>query len=65
MACGSCGGKRHSTAYEVTLRDGTVVTKDASGTPLTMASARIVARADTTTGPRPSATVRAIPLKTV
>lgn len=60
---GCCGQNRANTAYQVTLRDGTIVTEDAGGSPLTMSSARIIARMDTTTGPRPSATVQAVPTK--
>lgn len=54
MACGSCGGSRARTDYEVTFRDGS---KNVFGT---VAEARMAVAADTSTGLR-SATYRAVP----
>jgi len=44
MACGSCGGRKANTEYEVTLRDGS--TKRAG----TMAEVRLLINTDTTSG---------------
>lgn len=52
---GCCGNRAAKQDYEVTLRDGTVKRVE------TLAEARIMARADVSEGPRPSATIRAVP----
>lgn len=56
MACGSCGGKKANTDYEVTMKDGTVKVVGS------MAEVRILRAQDTSVG-RPATTVRAVPRK--
>lgn len=56
MACGSCGGKKANTDYEVTMKDGTVKVVQS------MAEVRILKAQDTSVG-RPATTVRAVPRK--
>lgn len=56
MACGSCGGKKANTDYEVTMKDGTVKVV------ASMAEVRILRAQDTSVG-RPATTVRAVPRK--
>jgi len=46
MACGSCGGKRANTEYEVTFRDGSTTRVKS------MAEVRLKIAADTTVGSR-------------
>jgi hypothetical protein len=54
MACGSCGGRKSDTEYEVTFRDGSKKRVATAG------EARIAARSDTTEGNRVP-TFKAVP----
>lgn len=56
---GCCGSQKASTEYEVTFRDGTTARFSSS------AEARIAAGKDSSTGPRPAPTVKAVPIKKV
>lgn len=56
MACGSCGGRKSATDYEVTFRDGSKRIVHS------ISEARIAAQTDTTEGSR-SATFRSVPRK--